>query len=128
VYVVVVVLTAIFYILSSGAGIADAGDAPARPTFGMSARDMDEAETSAAGLPFRTGIIIFEIKKGSVAEKVNLQLDDIIFECNGKPVACGEEMMRTQIAPNGKNVLKVYRGGKQLTVEVDFSPPKTSVQ
>jgi len=44
-------------------------------------------DRSAYGLPDATGVLILDAPKGSIAAKVGLRKDDVIVECDGKPIS-----------------------------------------
>lgn len=74
----------------------------------------------ALGLPKNArGIAIDEVPKGTPAEKAGLKVGDVIFALNDKPLTTVAEMrlMIAQLAPDTKVKLKIFRKGKEQTVE-----------
>jgi serine protease Do len=74
----------------------------------------------ALGLPKNIrGIAVDEVPKGTPAEKAGLKVGDVIVALDGKPITTVAEMrlMIAQMAPDTKVKLKIYRKGKEQTIE-----------
>jgi len=84
-------------------------------------RDIDGlGDRSAYGLPDESGVLLLEIPAESVLAKAGLIKDDVIFECNGRPVRTVSGLLEIQEMMAG-TVFKFSAIRKQqvLTVEVN---------
>jgi general secretion pathway protein C len=64
------------------------------------------------------GLIVDEAPRGSLAEKLGLQQNDVVFQLNGQPVASNEDVsgFYQQLSQTGQVRLIGLRGGKALTL------------
>lgn len=68
-----------------------------------------------------SGALVSDVKSGSPADKAGLKIGDVITEVNGKPVPDARQLRLTigQTAPGTKADLKVMRGGKDQSVQLE---------
>ncbi len=85
-----------------------------QPTFGISARPLTDADWKLMGLALVNGLLVTEVKKGSLAEKLQIKADDVILEINGSTFKDNEEF-RKLIAGTITGV-KVFRSGTKLVL------------
>lgn len=89
-----------------------------RGFFGVTPTDVTPED--ARRLKVKEGALITSVSEGSPAAEAGLQVEDVIVECNGKPVR-GELDFRDMIArtPPGTTVpVKIVRDGREITLRV----------
>lgn len=69
----------------------------------------------------QSGLWVTEVKKGSLAEKLQIKVDDVIFEVNGAAFKDNEEFKKL-ITTATITTVKVFRGGTEviLTLPTEF--------
>ena len=65
------------------------------------------------GLVSQVGLWVTEVKKGSLAESLQIKVDDVILEINGVAFKDNEEFKKL-ITTTKITTVKVFRGGKEL--------------
>lgn len=96
----------------SASGLAP--DGQKLPKLGFSLRVPNDSENQA--LKGKPGAVISAITAGGLAEAAKLQVGDILFECNGKPITGPEELGSLLTA--GGNTFTLLRKGLVLTVKL----------
>lgn len=86
--------------------------APAKPSFGISARDLTAAEVKAARVD--GGVFIGNVAEGSAAAKLGLQTGDYLLEINGTKLVNLEAMK--PLLGGAVSAVVVWRGGKTITL------------
>ena len=68
--------------------------------------------------PGGNGMLVEDVPRGSLAEKLGLQQNDVVVQLNGQPVASNEDIGRfyKQLNQTGQVRLAILRGGKTLTL------------
>lgn len=95
-----------------------------RPYLGVSLADISQIpEMYLESLPSKveTGTMVTNIAPNTAAEKAGLQKQDVIVGINGQKVDKASDLRRymyTQLKSGDKAKLKIYRDGKQISVEV----------
>lgn len=77
-------------------------------------------DRSAYGLPDATGVLILNAPKGSPAAKADLRKDDVIVECDGKPIKQITDLPSSQGIAGKTRSLTVYRN--QNRAKIKLSP------
>lgn len=98
---------------------AETGNKP--PVFGISARPLTDLDRKTSGLASESGLWVTEVKKGSLAESLQIKADDIILEVNGTVFKDNEEFKKL-ISTTTITTVKVLRDGTEivLTVPTEF--------
>lgn len=86
--------------------------AAAKPSFGISARDLTAAEAKAARVV--GGVFIGNVAEGSAAAKLGLQTGDYLMEINGTKLANLEAMK--PLLSGAVSSVAVWRSGKTITL------------
>lgn len=101
-----------------------------RGSLGISAQDLTPELAKAFGLePNAQGAVISRIVAGSVAQKLGLQVGDIIVEFNGKKITTRDEVRNAiGLLRIGQHVsMTVMREGKHLNMEVTIQEGQPAV-
>ncbi len=77
-------------------------------------------DRSAYGLPGEQGVLALDVPETSDAARVGLQRDDVILNCNGRPVRNIAELLAMQDQAAGKS-LSISLQRKQETVSLDVT-------
>ncbi len=77
-------------------------------------------DRSAYGLPEATGVLILDAPKGSTAAKAGLRKDDVIVECDGKPIKQITDLPSSQGIAGKTISVTVYRN--QSRAKIELSP------
>jgi serine protease Do len=91
-----------------------------RGYLGVYIQDIDETMAKAMKLPGTDGALVSDVTKDSPAAKAGLKQGDVILEMNGEKVKNTTQLRNTIAAtmPGTKIKLKIWRDGKEKTVEV----------
>jgi hypothetical protein len=91
------------------------------PAFGISARPLTDFDRQTLGLASLSGLWVTEVKKGSLAEKLQIKVDDVILEVNGTAFKDNEEFKKL-ITTTMITTVKVFRNRAEivLTVPTEF--------
>jgi hypothetical protein len=91
------------------------------PAFGISARSLTDLDRQTLGLASLSGLWVTEVKKGSLAESLQIKVDDVILEVNGAVFKDNEEFKKN-ITTTTITTVKVFRNGTEivLTVPMEF--------
>jgi hypothetical protein len=92
-----------------------------KPLFGISARPLTDLDRQTLGLASQNGLWVTEVKKNSLAENLQIKVDDVILEVNGAAFKDNGEFKRI-ITTTTITTVKVFRGGTEiiLTVPTEF--------
>jgi serine protease Do len=87
----------------------------------------DEIATSYK-LPVQYGVVVDDVVEDSPAEEAGLKEDDIIISFNGAKVADASDLtdLVADQKPGDKVTLKIYRDGKEQTLEATLSSRRSS--
>jgi len=101
----------------TGAAISAGPGAP--PKFGVGVRGLNALDQKNLGLNSLEGLLVTEVKKDSLAEKMQLQVNDVILAVNGKTFTDLAEFKKL-IETTEITSVKLYRHGTvvELTVPV----------
>jgi hypothetical protein len=113
-------------VVTRGAGSAGAPTTPADPNRGwLGVQLVDVPAAVVAQMPAGAGgEMVLNVAKGSPAEKAGLLQHDIVTAVNGASLSKGGDGVAKAIgglAPGSEVVLKILRGGKEITVNVTLS-------
>jgi S1-C subfamily serine protease len=99
------------------------GERVARGYLGVVMTTGPRAETvkTQTGWKGPGGVVVTEIAEGSPASRSALRVNDIIAECEGRPVRSNADVIDTvgDTAPGTKLALKIWRDGAFMTVRVE---------
>ncbi len=109
---------------SASPAIAPANPAAAAPStgvhLGIHVRAVTESDVTAFGLPRSIGVVITNIEKGSLAEEMQMQVGDVIFEVNGSEI--GDVDFFAQLISSGAaKRFRVWRRGQTVELAVPQS-------
>ena len=92
-----------------------------QPVFGISARPLTDLDRKTLGLASLGGLWVTEVKKSSLADKLQIKVDDVILEINNTVFKDNEEFKKI-ITTTTITTVKVFRGGTEivLTVPTEF--------
>ncbi len=93
----------------------------ARGFLGVTSDTVTADVAEQLGLPRETrGVVVTDLDPDSPAEKAGLKRTDVIVALDGHPVTSWEELrlLVAQVVPDTKVKLKVFRDGRERTVEV----------
>jgi serine protease Do len=98
-----------------------------RPVLGVMAQDVTAVDMEAFHLPAPKGAKIVHIEPGSPAARAGLQLGDVIVGVDNKPVDSSSELQLqlAELEPGATVPLRIYRGGKEVTVPVQLGMIQT---
>jgi hypothetical protein len=110
-------------LLGRGRGKDDIGAFPAaaaagesgdrRASFGISARPLAESDLQTPGLTALKGLWVTEVKKGGLAEGLQVKVDDIILSVNGQAFDDADGF-RKLVADGKVDKVEVLRAGKRV--------------
>lgn len=102
---------------------------PGRPYLGIKI-DPDFNEAMAKYYRVPEGILIEEVIPFTGAYKAGIKAGDIITKCEGKPVKNLQELnaIKNTFAPGDIIKLEIYRNDKYITVEVELTEEKPSLE
>ncbi|HUI91336.1 MAG TPA: DegQ family serine endoprotease [Chitinivibrionales bacterium] len=91
-----------------------------RGWLGVQIQDINDAMRSALGLGNRKGVLIGDVFKGQPADRAGIKRGDVVLSVDGKAVETSNELKNTVagIQPGKKIPVVVFRGGKEITVNV----------
>jgi len=91
-----------------------------RGMLGVRIQDVSREVAQSLGLPSSSGALVFQVEPGSAAEKAGIQVQDVILAFNGQEVADSSQLPPLVGAsdPGSKVALRIYRDGKERTVNV----------
>lgn len=87
-----------------------------RFTLGMFALPLGDEDRGRLGLAGVEGLLITEVNKDGLAERLKLRVDDVLVELNGRPVRTTEELAGAMADFNKVESVKVYRTGAPVTL------------
>lgn len=78
------------------------------------------AERSASGLSEESGVLVFEIQKGGLADVAGLKIGDVILKCEDTEVKTMEDLKQAHQGHNwtGKLSLTVFRNQENVVIEI----------
>ena len=91
-----------------------------RGWLGVQIQDINEAMRGPLGLGERKGVLISDVFKGQPADKAGIKRGDVVLSIDGKKVTSSNELRNTvaSISPGNKAPVVVFRGGKEVTLNV----------
>ncbi|NLE00468.1 MAG: Do family serine endopeptidase [Fibrobacter sp.] len=91
-----------------------------RGWIGVSIQDLDQNVRSALNLGSLNGVLVADVVKGAAAEKAGVKRGDIITSIDGKDVKSANDLRNlvAAISPDKKVVLKVFRDGKAVSMDI----------
>jgi membrane-associated protease RseP (regulator of RpoE activity) len=102
---------------------SDAG-APAAPLspvrFGFQVRAVTDADVVPMGLAKARGIVVVDVEKGSLAEKMGFLIGDVILEVNNSEIG-DQELFAQYVHSGAAKKFKVWRKGQSLDLVVPES-------
>jgi serine protease Do len=101
------------------------GESPVRRRLGVALAPAHAAKRlrAAVGLPARDGLLVRGVGDGSPAAVAGIRAGDLIVEVGGRPVATADDLFAALEGTELHLAVVVARGGDDLTVDVDFTPP-----
>jgi len=78
-------------------------------------------DRSAFGLPEASGVLILDVPKNSIAARAGLRKNDVIVECNGKPVRKINDLPSQQTAAGNAISITLYRNQNRVTIKLPAS-------
>jgi len=96
---------------------------PNRGQLGITIENITEQYAQANRLPIRSGVVITDVIRGSLAYHARLQNGDAISEIDGVPIGDVDDAVRVISAQKAKGRIKItyIRGSKPNSIIVDFS-------
>jgi len=91
-----------------------------KPGFGVSVRSVTADDVKTLNLSTVQGLLVTDVKKNSLAEKMNIQLNDVIIEINGTAVNTTDQLKQVLAAGTVASA-KVIRNGNPLILEAPVS-------
>lgn len=88
--------------------------AQARPFFGISARPVNSDDRKTLGLPDINGLLVTEVKKDSLAEKLAIKVDDLLLGLNGLDIQSSEALKKILSEAPEISSARVYRNGSNV--------------
>jgi serine protease Do len=97
------------------------GTAGTRPRLGARFEDVSPPAALAAGRLLADGAAIIAVSRGSFAERIGLQVDDIVVGFNGRALADSADMVKSLLEWDtlAGTRLTVYRDGDYIELSVD---------
>lgn len=95
-----------------------------RGFLGVGGQDVDQRAAASLNLPDTSGVVVTAVVEDGPAEKAGIKIEDVIVAVNGKKTTNWNELRNVVagIAPAETVKVKMYRGGKKLTLEVKLGP------
>ena len=87
---------------------------------GINARAVADADAASLGLPKAMGLLVTKVDKGSIAEDIGIQTDDVILQADGTDVNSVEEFAKLVHDGTVKSY-RVWRKGQKLDLAVSQS-------
>lgn len=91
-----------------------------KPGFGVSVRSVTADDVKMLNLSSAQGLLVTDVKKNSLAEKMSIQLNDVIIEINGTAVNTTDQLKQVLTAA-AVTLAKVIRNGNPLILEAPVS-------
>ncbi|MCX7780097.1 MAG: PDZ domain-containing protein, partial [Negativicutes bacterium] len=91
-----------------------------KPGFGISVRAVTAEDVKTMSLSAVQGLLVTEVKKNSLAEKMNIRPDDVVIEVNGTAINTTEQLKQV-LAAGAVTAVKVVRAGSTLLLEAPVS-------
>ncbi|MDT8900430.1 PDZ domain-containing protein [Anaeroselena agilis] len=91
-----------------------------KPGFGVSVRSVNADDAKMLNLSTVQGLLVTDVRKNSLAEKMNIQLNDVIIEVNGTTVNTTDQLKQVLTAGTVASA-KVIRAGNPLILEAPIS-------
>lgn len=91
-----------------------------RGWLGVQIKPMTEEVAQLLGYPKPTGAVVEDVSEGSPAEKAGIVKGDIILSFAGKDISDLSVLTRAvaEVKPETKETLTVFRGGKEMSLDV----------
>ena len=94
---------------------------PEKPRLGATIRALTEEDVKALNLTAKAGVLVTGVDNNSVAQRMNLAVNDVILEVNGIAIKDITHLQEVLSAPTPVNKLKVKRGDALLDLAVPVS-------
>jgi len=94
---------------------------PAKPKLGVTIRDLTDEDMKTLNLPSAAGAMVTSVEGNSTAQRMNLQVNDIIVEVNGVAVKNIAHLQELLSAPAPVSKLRVRRGEDVVDLTVPVS-------
>jgi hypothetical protein len=100
--------------------------APSGKEFGIKVESVDETMRDQLSLKEDEGLMVGEVRPGSLADRSGLKTHDILLKLDGKPVSDKWQFRKDTQEALGKPEfsLEILRGGKKETLKVKSAPKK----
>ncbi|HEX6048874.1 MAG TPA: trypsin-like peptidase domain-containing protein, partial [Gemmatimonadaceae bacterium] len=91
-----------------------------RPYLGVALDDIEQVDVRVYSLPSPAGAEVIRVEPGSPAARAGIRLGDVIVQLGQTRVATVAELQAAlaRLEPNGSATLRVYRGGREVDVNV----------
>jgi bifunctional DNase/RNase len=89
--------------------------------YGMELQDLTEGLAGALGYRGE-GVLVSQVEPSGLADKSGLRREDILVEAGGKPLKRAADLEDSLPAPREGLAIKVYRGGKFLSLTLPPPP------
>ena len=94
---------------------------PEKPRLGATIRALTEEDVKALNLTAKAGVLVTGVDNNSVAQRMNLAVNDVILEVNGIAIKDITHLQEILTAPTPVSKLKVKRGDALLDLAVPVS-------
>ena len=94
---------------------------PEKPRLGATIRALTEEDVKALNLTAKAGVLVTGVDNNSVAQRMNLAVNDVILEVNGIAIKDITHLQEILTSPTPVSKLKVKRGDALLDLAVPVS-------
>ena len=94
---------------------------PEKPRLGATIRALTEEDVKALNLTSKAGVLVTGVDNNSVAQRMNLAVNDVILEVNGIAIKDITHLQEILTSPTPVSKLKVKRGDALLDLAVPVS-------
>ncbi len=129
---ILVVVAALFVIFGWGQSPNTVGrqspQFPISTSVGAQVTNIDRWNQDALGLKNRTGVIIYSVTTGSVADQAGLQHNDVVYNmANSEIENTGDFREMTNSLVSGKKYeIRIYRAGRKQRLNFVYTPAPTA--
>jgi S1-C subfamily serine protease len=81
---------------------------------GATLEPVDELLRSHLEIPEEAGLVVRNVRKGSLAAKVGLKKNDIVLEIDGETISTPEEWKESLVQTSQ---IVIFRGGKKIEIQ-----------
>lgn len=79
---------------------------------GMTVQEITPDIARQLGMSQKTGVIVVDVKEGSIADEAGIQPQDIILQVNKVPIVSMKDYLREISKKNGKDIVMLLKRGK----------------